>query len=124
LALEFLALRLDTLKHGDHLGIGVLIATAWVVQIHLLQRRDDGTGLAARHKKREYRTRRRGNFLVRLLGIYLLIQIVAMLFGSCGYRGAYYDPYYYRNYSYSDSGTYSGQNQSQTGSDTGSGSWY
>lgn len=58
------------------------------------------------------------------LGIYLLIQIVAMLFGSCGYRGAYYDPYYYRNYSYSDSGTYSGQNQSQTGSDTGSGSWY
>ena len=71
-----------------------------------------------------HRTRRRGNFLVRLLGIYLLIQIVAMLFGSCGYRGAYYDPYYYRNYSYSDSGTYSGQNQSQTGSDTGSGSWY
>ena len=68
--------------------------------------------------------RRRGNFLVRLLGIYLLIQIVAMLFGSCGYRGAYYDPYYYRNYSYSDSGTYSGQSQSQTGSDTGSGSWY
>ena len=57
MALEFLALRLDTLKHGDHLGIGVLIATAWVVQIHLLQRRDDGTGLAARHKKREYRTR-------------------------------------------------------------------
>ena len=41
---------------------------------------------------------------MRLLGIYLLIQIVAMLFGSCGYRGAYYDPYYYRNYSYSDSG--------------------
>lgn len=71
-----------------------------------------------------HRTRRRGNFLVRLLGIYLLIQIVAMLFGSCGYRGAYYDPYYYRNYSYSDSGTYSGQSQSQTGSDTGSGSWY
>lgn len=70
-----------------------------------------------------HRTRRRGNFLVRLLGIYLLIQIVAMLFGSCGYRGAYYDPYYYRNYSYSDSGTYSGQSQSQTGSDTGSGSW-
>ena len=59
-----------------------------------------------------HRTRRRGNFLVRLLGIYLLIQIVAMLFGSCGYRGAYYD-----------SGTYSGQSQSQTGSDTGSGSW-
>lgn len=71
-----------------------------------------------------HRTRRRGNFLVRLLGIYLLIQIVAMLFGSCGYRGAYYDPYYYRNYSYSDSGTYSGQSQSQTSSDTGSGSWY
>ena len=71
----------------------------------------------------DHRPRRRGNFLVRLLGIYLLIQIVAMLFGSCGYRGAYYDPYYYRNYSYSDSGTYSGQNQSQTGSDTGSGSW-
>lgn len=71
-----------------------------------------------------HRTRRRGNFLVRLLGIYLLIQIVAMLFGSCGYRGAYYDPYYSRNYSYSDSGTYSGQSQSQTGSDTGSGSWY
>ena len=71
-----------------------------------------------------HRTRRRGNFLVLLLGIYLLIQIVAMLFGSCGYRGAYYDPYYYRNYSYSDSGTYSGQSQSQTGSDTGSGSWY
>ena len=71
-----------------------------------------------------HRTRRRGNFLVRLLGIYLLIQIVAMLFGSCGYRGAYYDPYYYRNYSYSDSGIYSGQSQSQTDSGTDSGSWY
>ena len=71
-----------------------------------------------------HRTRRRGNFLVRLLGIYLLIQIVAMLFGSCGYRGAYYDPYYYRNYSYSDSGIYSGQSQSQTDSVTDSGSWY
>ena len=57
MALEFLALRLDTLKHGDHLGVGVFIATARVVQIHLLQRRDDGTGLAARHEKREYRTR-------------------------------------------------------------------
>ena len=71
-----------------------------------------------------HRTRRRGSFLVRLLGIYLLIQLVATLFGSCGYRGVYYDPYYYRNYSYSDSGTYSGQSQSQTDSGTGSGSWY
>ncbi len=63
---------------------------------------------------------------MRLLGIYLLIQIVAMLFGSCGYRGVYYDPYYYRNYSYSDSGAYSGQSQSQTDSSTSaaSGSWY
>ena len=47
-----------------------------------------------------------------------------VLFGSCGYRGAYYDPYYYRNYSYSDSGIYSGQSQSQTDSVTDSGSWY
>ena len=70
------------------------------------------------------RSLRRGSFLVRLLGIYLLIQLVATLFGSCGYRGVYYDPYYYRNYSYSDSGTYSGQSQSQTDSGTGSGSWY
>ena len=84
----------------------------------------DGSDAPGGYRWTYHRTRRRGNFLVRLLGIYLLIQIVAMLFGSCGYRGAYYDPYYYRNYSYSDSGTYSGQSQSQTGSDTGSGSWY
>lgn len=67
-----------------------------------------------------HRTRRRGSFLVRLLGIYLLIQLIAAIFGSCGYRGAYYDPYYYRYYnSYSDTGE-SGQS-----ADSGaSGSWY
>ena len=32
-----------------------------------------------------------------------------MLFGSCGYRSTYYDPYYYGNYSYSSSDAYSGQ---------------
>ena len=84
----------------------------------------DGSDAPGGYRWTYHRTRRRGNFLVRLLGIYLLIQIVAMLFGSCGYRGAYYDPYYYRNYSYSDSGIYSGQSQSQTDSVTDSGSWY
>lgn len=84
----------------------------------------DGSDAPGGYRWTYHRTRRRGNFLVRLLGIYLLIQIVAMLFGSCGYRGAYYDPYYYRNYSYSDSGIYSGQSQSQTDSGTDSGSWY
>ena len=65
-----------------------------------------------------HRTRRRGSLLVRLLGIYLLIQIIATIFGSCGYRRAYYAPYYY--YSdvpgYSSSEAYSGQAQSQTDS--------
>ena len=84
----------------------------------------DGSDAPGGYRWTYHRTRRRGNFLVRLLGIYLLIQIVAMLFGSCGYRGAYYDPYYYRNYSYSDSGIYSGQSQPQTDSGTDSGSWY
>lgn len=66
-----------------------------------------------------HRTRRRGGFLVRLLGIYLLIQLIATIFGSCGYRGAYYDPYYYR---YSNSYSDTGESQSPAGS-TGSG-WY
>ena len=70
-----------------------------------------------------HRTRRRGNFLVRLLGIYLVIQMLAALFGSCGYRSAYYyDPYSYRDYSYSNSGSYA--NQNQTDGNTSSGSWY
>ena len=46
-----------------------------------------------------------------------------MLFGSCGYRSAYYyDPYSYRDYSYSNSGSYA--NQNQTDGNTSSGSWY
>ena len=51
------------------------------------------------------------------------IQVIAMLFGSCGYRSAYYyDPYSYRDYSYSNSGSYA--NQNQTDGNTSSGSWY
>ncbi|MBD9157274.1 MAG: hypothetical protein EGQ17_03170 [Lachnospiraceae bacterium] len=58
-----------------------------------------------------------------LLGIYLVIQMLAALFGSCGYRSAYYyDPYSYRDYSYSNSGSYA--NQNQTDGNTSSGSWY
>ena len=35
-----------------------------------------------------------------------IIQMLAALFGSCGYRSAYYyDPYSYRDYSYSNSGS-------------------
>ena len=69
-----------------------------------------------------HRTHRRGGLFTRLIAIYLLIQVIAMLFGSCGYRSTYYDPYYYSNYSYGNSDTYSGQNQTDTG--TGSTVWY
>ena len=55
LALELLALRLNALEHGNHLGIGMLVAAAWMVQIHLLQRRNNGTGFATRQEKREHR---------------------------------------------------------------------
>ena len=52
-----------------------------------------------------------------------MIQMLAALFGSCGYRSAYYyDPYSYRDYSYSNSGSYA--NQNQTDGNTSSGSWY
>lgn len=83
------------------------------------QQDDDNSGS---YRWTYHRTRPRGGFLVRLLSIYLLIQVIAMLFGSCGYRGMYYDPYYSRNFGYSDSETYSGQSQPQTDSGTGSGS--
>ena len=35
-----------------------------------------------------HRTHRRGGLFTRLIAIYLLIQVIAMLFGSCGYRRA------------------------------------
>ena len=59
LALELLALRLNALEHGNHLGISMLVAAARMVQIDLLQRLNDGTGLTTRQEKREHRTRRR-----------------------------------------------------------------
>ena len=70
-----------------------------------------------------HRTHRRGGLFTRLIAIYLLIQVIAMLFGSCGYRSTYYDPYYYNNYSYGSSDTYSGQSQTDP-SGTGSTGWY
>ena len=70
-----------------------------------------------------HRTHRRGGLFTRLIAIYLLIQVIAMLFGSCGYRSTYYDPYYYNNYSYGSSDTYSGQSQTDH-SGTGSTVWY
>ena len=71
-----------------------------------------------------HRTHRRGGGLfTRLIAIYLLIQVIAMLFGSCGYRSTYYDPYYYGNYSYNSSDAYSGQSQTDT-TGTGSTVWY
>lgn len=70
-----------------------------------------------------HRTHRRGGLFTRLIAIYLLIQVIAMLFGSCGYRSTYYDPYYYNNYSYGSSDTYSGQSQTDT-TGTGSTVWY
>ena len=33
----------------------MLVAAAWMVQIHLLQRRTNGTGFATRQEKREHR---------------------------------------------------------------------
>ena len=59
LAFKLLALRLNALEHGNHLGVGMFIATARVVQIDLLQWRNDGTGFAARKEKREHRARHR-----------------------------------------------------------------
>ena len=59
LALELLALRLNALEHGNHLGISMLVAAARMVQIDLLQRLNDGTGLTTRQEKREHRTCRR-----------------------------------------------------------------
>lgn len=50
-------MRLNALEHGNHLGIGMLVAAARMVQIDLLQRRDDSTGFAARKEKREHRAR-------------------------------------------------------------------
>ena len=69
-----------------------------------------------------HRTHRRGSFLVRLLGIYLVIQMLAAFFGSCGYRSVYYAPYDQRGYSYSNSESYADQNQ--TDGSAGSGGWY
>lgn len=66
-----------------------------------------------------HRTRRRGSFLTRLLGIYLLIQVLAMLFGSCG-RRAYDSTYPYAD-SYYNYGSYSFE-QTQPES-TGPQSW-
>ena len=55
-----------------------------------------------------YRPRRRGNLLIRFLGIYLAIQILAGLFGSCGYRANnYYDSGAY-GYGSQSSSSYSG----------------
>ena len=33
----------------------MLVAAAWMIQIHLLQRRNNGTGFATRQEKREHR---------------------------------------------------------------------
>lgn len=67
-----------------------------------------------------HRTRRRGGLIGRLLGIYLIIQIISLLFGGCGYRRAY-DPYSYQYYnSYSDTGE-SGRSTDSGASGSG---WY
>ena len=42
------------------------------------------------------RTHRRGGILRRILGIWLLIQLLQLFFGSCSYR--YTNPYYYYSY--------------------------
>ncbi len=52
-----------------------------------------------------HRPRRRSNFLLRFLVVYLLIQLLAGFFSTCGYRA--YNPYYY-GYGYESSQSTSG----------------
>ena len=47
LPFELLALRLDALKHGNHLRVGVLDVADRMVEVDVAQRRDDGARLTA-----------------------------------------------------------------------------